>query len=298
MDIPKAGVMDCQLKRSPDQKRWGDVMPQVAQVLTPGFKFDFNINAPVNAPAASNKQPECTVDAKDPLIVHCPGLPAGTNSEGYKLAEQLLGKGRVRECTTADRSLSPHWVETPCIIWNRVVAVDNSTGKSGTTGAKVGADPVKANVGVAAAAPGASSLVAKDLKVDTSKINLTGTTAAKTGLGVSAATATTATTGKAPQTTVTGNLSDVLKGNTVPSVGVLGGGNAAKAGATSALAAPVSSTPKVDEAALRTCNAFLGRKDEMLCNDARSFAACKTAVDIGQIKTCRSTGSTDVYPKR
>jgi len=56
--------------------------------------------------------------------------------------------------------------------------------------------------------------------------------------------------------------------------------------------------PKVDEAALKTCKGFLGRKDEMLCNDPRSFAACKMAVDIGQMKTCRMTGSTDVYSKR
>ena len=296
IDIPKAGVMDCQLKRSPDQKKWGDVMPQVAQVLTPGFKFDFNINAPINAPAASNKQPECTVDAKDPLIARCPGLP-GSNSDGYKLAEQLLGKGRVRECTTADRSLSPHWVETPCIIWNRVVDFDDSAGKIGTTVAKVGADSVKTNVAVTAAA-GASSTLAKDFKADASKVNLTGTNTAKTGLGVNIGTATTATTGKAPQTTATGNLPDILKGGTVSSVSALGGGNAAKAGATSALTAPVSSTPKVDEAALRNCKAFLGRKDEMLCNDARSFAACKTAVDIGQMKTCRIVGSSDVYSKR
>jgi hypothetical protein len=56
--------------------------------------------------------------------------------------------------------------------------------------------------------------------------------------------------------------------------------------------------PKVDEAALRTCKPFLGRANELLCSDARSFAACKTAVDIGQMKTCRVMGSTDVYTKR
>lgn len=64
------------------------------------------------------------------------------------------------------------------------------------------------------------------------------------------------------------------------------------------LTAPVPTTPKVDEAALKTCKPFLGRKDEMLCSDSRSFAACKTAVDIGQMKTCRMTGSQDVYKKR
>ena len=297
-DFPKAGVMDCQLKRSPDQKKWGDVMPQVAQVLTPGFNFDFNINAPTNAPAANNKRPECTVDAKDPLIVLCPGRPA-SDSGGYKLAEQLLGKGRVRECTTADRSLSPRWVETPCIIWNGMAQFDENAGKIGTTVAKVSADSVKTNVAVTAAA-GASSTMAKDLRTDASKVNLTGSNTPKAGLAASSGIAANAaaTTGKAPQTTVTGNVSNILKGGTIPSAGALGGSNAAKAGATSALAAPVSSTPKVDEASLRTCKAFLGRKDEMLCNDARSFAACKTAVDIGQMKTCRIAGSSDIYPKR
>ena len=295
LDFPKAGVMDCQLRRSPDQKKWGDVVPQVAQALTPGFNFDVNINAPINAPAANNKQPECTVDAKDLLIVQCPGRPA-SNSGGYKLAEQLLGKGRVRECTTADRSLSPHWVETPCIIWNGMVVFDDVAGKIGTTVAKVGVDSVKTNVAVTAAAGGGT--LAKDLKTDASKVNLTGSNTARTGLGVNIGAATTATTGKAPQTTATGNLSDILKGGTVPSVSALGGGNAAKAGATAALAAPVASAPKVDEAALRNCKAFLGRKDEMLCSDARSFAACKSAVDIGQMKTCRIAGSADVYSKR
>ena len=165
-----------------------------------------------------------------------------------------------------------------------------------TGGAALDADLVKSNV--AATAPAGGGTLAKDLRADVSNVNLTGTNTAKTGLGVNIGTATTATTGKAPQTTATGNLPDILKGGTVSSVSALGGGNAAKAGATSALTAPVSSTPKVDEAALRTCKAFLGRKDEMLCNDARSFAACKTAVDIGQMKTCRIVGSSDVYSKR
>ncbi|MEO8384472.1 MAG: hypothetical protein ABI583_04470 [Betaproteobacteria bacterium] len=61
--------------------------------------------------------------------------------------------------------------------------------------------------------------------------------------------------------------------------------------------APVPSTPKIDEAALKTCKPFRDRKDEMLCSDARSFAACKSAVDIGKLKTCRLTGATDVYSK-
>lgn len=77
-----------------------------------------------------------------------------------------------------------------------------------------------------------------------------------------------------------------------------GGGSSLSGGLKPGGASLAPPVPKVDEAALKTCKAFLGRKDEMLCNDARSFAACKTAVDIGQMKTCRITGSTDVYSKR
>ncbi len=64
------------------------------------------------------------------------------------------------------------------------------------------------------------------------------------------------------------------------------------------LAPPISITPKIDEAALKLCKAFLGRKDEMLCNEAPSFAACKTAVDAGRMKTCRLTNTPEVYLKR
>ena len=60
--------------------------------------------------------------------------------------------------------------------------------------------------------------------------------------------------------------------------------------------APVA--PKLDEAALRSCKLFLGRKDELLCSEARSFAACKAAVDAGGMKTCRLTNTQEVYPKR
>ncbi len=64
------------------------------------------------------------------------------------------------------------------------------------------------------------------------------------------------------------------------------------------LAPPIAITPKIDEAALKLCKAFLGRKDEMLCNEAPSFAACKTAVDAGRMKTCRLANTQEVYPKR
>ncbi len=64
------------------------------------------------------------------------------------------------------------------------------------------------------------------------------------------------------------------------------------------LSPPVAATPKVDEVALKLCKTFLGRKDEMLCSEARSFTACKTAVDVGQMKTCRLTNTQEIYPKR
>jgi len=64
------------------------------------------------------------------------------------------------------------------------------------------------------------------------------------------------------------------------------------------LSPPVAITPKIDEAALKLCKAFLGRKDEMLCSEAQSFLACKTAVDAGLMKTCRLANTQDVYPKR
>ncbi len=93
-------------------------------------------------------------------------------------------------------------------------------------------------------------------------------------------------TGATPQTGISSGLSGALAGGKAPS------GNVVKPGALGL------AVPKVDEAALKTCKAFLGRKDEMLCSDAHSFGACKTAVDLGQMKTCRMTGSQDVYKKR
>lgn len=142
LDIPKAGVMDCQLKRTPEQKKWADAMPQVAQVLSPGFDFNFNINTPT--PATKKHLPECKLHSTDPLQVSCPGLPIAPGSPNYKLAEQLLGAGHVRECTAAERSSAEHWVDTPCINWSRVVAVDQDSNKFGTTN-----EPVKTPGGVA-----------------------------------------------------------------------------------------------------------------------------------------------------
>ncbi len=74
-------------------------------------------------------------------------------------------------------------------------------------------------------------------------------------------------------------------------------GNAFKPGGLG-LAAPVASSPKIDEAALKQCKPFLGRKDELLCTEAPSFSACKAAVDAKQMKTCRRSGSPDVYSGR
>lgn len=74
-------------------------------------------------------------------------------------------------------------------------------------------------------------------------------------------------------------------------------GNAFKPGGVG-LSAPAASQPKIDEAALKQCKLYLGRKGELLCTDAPSFSACKAAVDMKQMKTCRRSGSADVYSGR
>ena len=114
MDIPKAGVMDCQVKRTPEQKKWVDAMPQVAQVLSPGFDLKIDVNTPPKADAAKLKP--CKVSADDALVASCPKPVVAVGSPTYKLAEQLLGAGRVRTCTDAERA-GGHWVATPCIDW-------------------------------------------------------------------------------------------------------------------------------------------------------------------------------------
>jgi len=109
-------------------------------------------------------------------------------------------------------------------------------------------------------------------------------------------------------------LEDVIKpGGAAATPRTLAGGliGATAGAAASGLSAPTKSPPlislpispttsasKVDAAALAQCKAYLGRKDEMLCNEAPSFAACKTAVDAGQMKTCRFANTQEVYPKR
>jgi hypothetical protein len=117
--LPKAGVMDCQVKRSPTETKWAEAMPQVAQVMAVGFSLNSNAGSATGA--------ECKRDESDPLILYCAGLPALPTSDGYRLTEQLLGKGLVRECTKEERD-DKHWVATPCIVWRRVTTIGNVGG--------------------------------------------------------------------------------------------------------------------------------------------------------------------------
>ncbi len=87
-----------------------------------------------------------------------------------------------------------------------------------------------------------------------------------------------------------------------PPAVITGLGAAAKGGATTGLNTPAAPAPapsaNVDQAALAQCKPFLGRRDELLCPDARAMAACKTLVDGGGLKSCRQSGSPAVYAKR
>ena len=115
-----------------------------------------------------------------------------------------------------------------------------------------------------------------------------------------------------------GNLSDALKRNGNNMQGSLSSNVAANSplssmsgtqnGATSGaygqagavknsglgLSAPINSTP--DDAALAQCKSFLGRKDELLCTNAKAFNACKVQVDSNKMRVCRIVGSQEAYP--
>ncbi len=133
--MPKKGVMDCQHRITPQKKKWAELMPQLAEVLTPGFVLNLNLNTPT--PPSNTKYRACKVDATDPLIARCPGDPIASSHQNFKLAEQLMGKGNADECTAAEAARSPHWVEAPCVIWDRKSAVisvsGNPAGTAGTT---------------------------------------------------------------------------------------------------------------------------------------------------------------------
>ncbi|MEQ1519602.1 MAG: hypothetical protein ABL931_24270, partial [Usitatibacteraceae bacterium] len=81
--------------------------------------------------------------------------------------------------------------------------------------------------------------------------------------------------------------------------GALGGGTSTfpKPGSmsgSSALGSPVAAKA----IAVKDCVLFLGRADEFLCSTVASYNLCKPYVDEGRLKTCRRTGSLDVYSKR
>lgn len=129
MGLPKAGVMDCQVQESRAHKDLAEKMAQVAQVLSPNFSFP---GASIPATPKS-KLPDCKVSSKDPLIVSCPKPTLAANAPQYKLAEQLLGVGKVRECAAGEFS-GEHWVKTPCIYWYQgVVTIGNGGGQPGNT---------------------------------------------------------------------------------------------------------------------------------------------------------------------
>ncbi len=72
-------------------------------------------------------------------------------------------------------------------------------------------------------------------------------------------------------------------------------GSGSQLGGTALAAAAANA--KVNTEALKSCKSFLGRADELLCNDTAGFNACKTQVDSGKLKTCRQTGNTQAYSK-
>ena len=130
MGLPKAGVMDCQVQESKAHKDLTGKMQQLVQVLSPNFSFP---GAPIPATPKS-KLPDCKVSAKDPLIVSCPKPALAKDTPQYKLAEQLLGVGQVRECTAAE-SAGESWVKTPCIHWYQApVALGDVGALNGSTG--------------------------------------------------------------------------------------------------------------------------------------------------------------------
>lgn len=268
--IPKAGVMDCQFRRSLNEIKWAEAMPQVAQVMAVGFSY--------NASAGPAKGPECKRDESDPLMLYCAGMPASPTSDGYRLTEQLLGKGMGRECTNEERD-DKHWVATPCIVWSRVVAASDSP-----------------HTGVGA---GATTSIGKNI----------GASAAIGGKATKSS-----TLGAPPSLSSPSPLLPPVPPSTAaPSSGI--GGNKAASGldslsapsplaapspsssAGSALAPPTQNTNAArDAAAFKQCKPFLGRMNEMLCSGEPAFKACKKLVDKDEMKTCRLANTKEIYP--
>ena len=262
--FPKAGVMDCQLKRTAEQKKWAEAMPQVAQVLSPGFDLKFDLNTPPKA--KPTKLPECKVSTKDALVASCPKPAAAVGSPAYKLAEQLIGVGRVRECAETEHS-GTHWVPTPCIHYYQppisLADVKDAPGQQIVSNlANTGAVGRAEKLGVTSAAEAAATMACQPFlgRADEQLCpNVAGFNACKTLVDNVKM--------KTCHLAGTQNIYPVAKENTA--------------------------APSVPAA----CKPFLGRVDEMLCSDTAAYAACKAQVDGGTIKTCRMTGSQVVYAK-
>lgn len=288
LGLPKPGVMDCQTRVEKQEKKWADLLPQLAEILTPGFVLNLNTNTP--APPSKIKYRSCKVDANDPLIVRCPGDPIATNHQNFQLAEQLIGKGNAGECTPAQVALSPHWVDKPCVIWDRksaVIAVlgvgANATGVTvGTVGATVGG-----------AALGAAANLGKPPPLPVPPVPVPPVPvlqAAPPVLVVPPAFKPPAQIAIAPPL----GSAPVLPKPAAPVV-------------ISPPISALSSTPLKPPSSLALapklididgCSKFLGRADELLCNTDRSFAQCKPLVDSAKLKTCRRTGVVEAYQKR
>lgn len=265
--IPKPDLMDCQVRRSAAQIKWEESMPQVAQVMAVGFNFNSN--------AGPAKGPECKRDESDPLMLYCGGLPASPTSDGYRLTEQLLGKGMVRECTKAERD-DKHWVATPCIVWSRVVSASDSL----RTGASTGATPsIGKNIGSSVAVIGkaaTSSTPHAPPSINSLAQPLTapspGLGANKAGNGLGSLSAPSSLTAPRPSA------------STSP-------------GAGSALAAPAQNTNAARDAlAFKQCKPYSDRNNDMLCVGEPAFKACKKMVDKNEIKTCRLANTKEIYP--
>jgi hypothetical protein len=265
--IPKLGVMDCQIKRSPNETKWAEAMPQVAQVMAPGFSYNTN--------AGPAKGPECKRDESDPLMLYCSGMPASPTSDGYRLTEQLLGKGMGRECTKEERD-DKHWVTTPCIVWSRVV----SAGDSLHTGAGTGiATSIGKNIGGSAAIGGKAT-----------KSNTLGAPPSLSSLAPPVPPST-----AAPSSGLGGNKAGSGLGSLSAPSSLTAPSPSPSAG--SALAPPTQHTNAArDAAAFKQCKPFLGRMNEMLCSGEPAFKACKKLVDKDEMKTCRLANTKEIYP--
>ncbi len=58
-----------------------------------------------------------------------------------------------------------------------------------------------------------------------------------------------------------------------------------------------ASFSQVNTGDMKTCKRYLGRADEMLCSAEDDYRECIKAVSVGQMKTCRMSGSVDsLYP--